>query len=238
MKKLRIVGNKNGSGKMKKRTALVTGGSRGIGKAIAEQLRNEGYEVYTPTRAEMDLSAPESVEKYCESIKDIYFDVVVNNAGINDIHDIDLITDEELNQMMEVNLKSPIRLLRAVTPKMKEGHYGRIVNIGSIWSVVSKRGRTVYSVTKHGIHGLTKTLAVELAEYNILVNTVCPGFTLTELTKKNNTQDEIDAISREIPLGRMAKPEEIASAVCYLVSEQNTYLTGQIIAVDGGYTSK
>ena len=140
--------------------------------------------------------------------------------------------------MMEVNLKSPIRLLRAVTPKMKEGHYGRIVNIGSIWSVVSKRGRTVYSVTKHGIHGLTKTLAVELAEYNILVNTVCPGFTLTELTKKNNTQDEIDAISREIPLGRMAKPEEIASAVCYLVSEQNTYLTGQIIAVDGGYTSK
>lgn len=223
---------------MRKKTALVTGGSRGIGKAIAEQLRNEGYEVYTPTRDEMDLSSPESVEKYCEFIRDIYFDVVVNNAGINDIHDIDLITDEELNQMMEVNLKSPIRLLRTVTPKMKEGHYGRIVNIGSIWSVVSKRGRTVYSVTKHGIHGLTKTLAVELAEYNILVNTVCPGFTLTELTKKNNTQDEIDAISREIPLGRMAKPEEIASAVCYLVSEQNTYLTGQIIAVDGGYTSK
>ena len=140
--------------------------------------------------------------------------------------------------MLEVNLKSPIRILRALVPQMKVQQYGRIVNIGSIWSVVSKRGRAVYSVTKHGIHGLTKTLAVELAGHNVLVNTVCPGFTLTELTRKNNTQEQIDEISKEIPLGRMANPEEIASAVCYLVSERNTYLTGQLIAVDGGYTSK
>lgn len=223
---------------MKERIALVTGGSRGIGKAIAEQLMNEGYKVYTPTRLEMDLSSPNSVEKYCESIRNVTFDVIINNAGINDIHDIDQITDEELDQMMEVNLKSPMRILRALVPNMKEKQYGRIVNIGSIWSVVSKRGRTVYSVTKHGIHGLTKTLAVELAEHNILINTVCPGFTLTELTKKNNTQAQIDEISKEIPLARMAEPEEIASAVCYLVSEKNTYLTGQLITVDGGYTSK
>lgn len=223
---------------MKERVALVTGGSRGIGKAIAEQLMNEGYKVYTPTRLEMDLSSPNSVEKYCESIRNVTFDVIINNAGINDIHDIDQITDEELDQMMEVNLKSPMRILRALVPNMKEKQYGRIVNIGSIWSVVSKRGRTVYSVTKHGIHGLTKTLAVELAEHNILINTVCPGFTLTELTKKNNTQAQIDEISKEIPLARMAEPEEIASAVCYLVSEKNTYLTGQLITVDGGYTSK
>lgn len=237
MNKLRIAGIEREQ-KMIKRTALVTGGSRGIGKAIVQKLKSEGYEVYAPCRIEMDLSLPESVEKYCASVRDIYFDVIVNNAGINDINDIEKITDEELNGMMEVNLKSPIRLLRALTPKMKEKHYGRIVNIGSIWSMVSKRGRTVYSVTKHGIHGLTKTLAVELAEYNILVNTVCPGFTLTELTKKNNTLEQISEISREIPLTRMAEPEEIANVVCYLVSEQNTYLTGQIIAVDGGYTSR
>lgn len=223
---------------MVQRTALVTGASRGIGKAVSEQLKAEGYRVYTPTRQEMELTDVESVNAYCASVSDVVFDVVINNAGINDINDIDAITDEELDRMIEVNLKSPIRILRAVIPNMKKNHYGRIVNIGSIWSVVSKRGRTVYSASKHGIHGLTKTLAVELAEHNILVNTVCPGFTLTELTRKNNTPEQIKEISLEIPMQRMAQPEEIASAICYLVSEKNTYLTGQLIAVDGGYTSR
>lgn len=223
---------------MEKRTALVTGGARGIGKAVAKQLEKDGYEVYTPTRAQMDLSKPETIADYFASIGDVRFDIVVNNAGINDIHDIELVTDEELEQMMEVNLKSPVRILREVVPGMKAQGYGRIVNIGSIWGVVSKRGRTVYSVTKHGIHGLTKTLAVELAEYNILVNTVCPGFTMTELTKKNNTPEQIEQISKEIPIRRMAQPEEIANAVCFLAGESNTYITGQSITVDGGYTSQ
>lgn len=223
---------------MKRRTALVTGGARGIGKAVAQQLERDGYDVYAPTRAQMDLSKPETITEYFASIGSVRFDVVVNNAGINDIHDIELVTDEELERMMEVNLKSPIRILREVVPGMKEQGYGRIVNIGSIWGVVSKRGRTVYSVTKHGIHGLTKTLAVELAEYNILVNTVCPGFTMTELTKKNNTPEQIAQISEEIPIRRMAQPEEIANAVCFLAGESNTYITGQSITVDGGYTSR
>ena len=223
---------------MSKRKAFITGGSRGIGKKIAEQLEKEGYEVYAPTRKELDLSDISSVERFVsEHATDVY-DVIVNNAGINDINDIENVTDDEIERAMQINLISPMKLLRAFVPGMKSIKYGRVVTIGSIWGIVSKRGRVVYSTTKHGIHGLTKTLAVELAEYNILVNTVCPGFTLTELTRKNNTPEQIEAISQEIPMKRMAEPEEIADAVCYLVSERNTYLTGQLIAVDGGYTSR
>ena len=218
--------------------ALVTGGSRGIGKKIVEQLEREGHVVYAPTRAELDLSDENSVKLFLEQHKEERYDIIVNNAGINDINDIENITDEEIERAMQINLLTPLKILRAFVPLMKQKQYGRIVNIGSIWGIVSKRGRTVYSITKHGIHGLTKTLAVELAEYGILVNTVCPGFTLTELTKKNNTPQQIQEISQEIPMKRMAEPEEIADAVCYLVSERNSYLTGQLIAVDGGYTSR
>lgn len=220
------------------RRALITGGSRGIGKAIAEKFQACGYEVITPGRQELDLTSAESIEAYISKNKDVYFDVIVNNAGINDIHAIEEITDDELERMMATNLVAPIKILRGFTGMMKKNHYGRIVNIGSIWAVVSKAGRCVYSATKNGIHGVTNTLAVELAADNILVNTVCPGFTLTELTRKNNTQEEIEAISKDIPMGRMAEPKEIAEVVYFLCSEQNTYLTGQKITVDGGFAEK
>lgn len=220
------------------RRALITGGSRGIGKAIADKFKAEGYEVVTPTRSEMDLSSQESVLAYVKAHEGEYFDVIINNAGINEINEITDITDDELNKTMQINLISPIQLLRGFCGPMKEHRYGRIVNIGSIWAVVSKAGRTVYSATKNGIHGVTNTLSVELAPYNILVNTVCPGFTMTELTKKNNTPEQIASISKEIPMGRMAEPEEMAEVVYFLASEKNTYLTGQKITVDGGYAER
>lgn len=218
--------------------AFVTGASKGIGQAVARFLAAEGYEITAPSHRELDLSSIQSVEKFISKNSDITFDVIVNNAGVNDINDIDSITDREIETMMNVNLISPLMLLRGFIPQMKAAGYGRIVNIGSIWGVVSKPGRTVYSATKHGIHGITKTLAVELAEYNILVNTIAPGFTLTELTKKNNSPEQIRDISQEIPIKRMAQPEEIAQAVCWLAGERNTYITGQLIAVDGGFTSR
>lgn len=223
---------------MAKRVALVTGGSRGIGKAVCEKFEAMGYDVVAPTRAELDLSSSVSVERFLELHEKDVYDVIVNNAGINDVNDIENVTDDEIERAMSINLVTPLKLLRKFVPAMKERQYGRIVNIGSIWSIVSKRGRVVYSMTKHGIHGLTKTLAVELAEYNILVNTVCPGFTLTELTYKNNTAEQIKRIEQDIPIGRMAQPDEIADAIAYLADERNTYLTGQLIAVDGGFTSK
>ncbi len=220
------------------RTAFITGGSRGIGRAIARKFEENGYRVVAPTRQELDLTSSESISNYIEKHRTEYFDVIVNNAGCNDIHEIEGITDEEIENMMSVNLIAPIKLLRGLTGNMKKAGYGRIVNIGSIWAVVSKTGRCVYSATKNGIHGVTNTLAVELAPYNILVNTVCPGFTLTELTRKNNTEAEIEEISRSIPIGRMAEPEEMAEVVFFLCSEKNTYLTGQKITVDGGFAER
>lgn len=223
---------------MVKRVALVTGGSRGIGKAACEKLEALGYVVVAPTRQELDLSSAVSVEAFLELHRNDVFDVIINNAGINDINDIEMVTDDEIERAMQINLVSPLKILRAFVPAMKERRYGRIVNIGSIWGIVSKRGRVVYSMTKHGIHGITKTLAVELAEYNILVNTICPGFTLTELTYKNNSPEQIKNIERDIPIQRMAQPAEMADAIIYFVEDRNTYITGQLIAVDGGFTSK
>lgn len=220
------------------RTALVTGGSRGIGRAICERFEQGGYRVVAPTRAELELRSADSVAAFVKAHETAVFDAIVNNAGINDVHEIEDITDDELVRTMEVNLVSPIRLLRGFVGGMKRAGYGRIVNIGSIWAVVSKAGRCAYAASKNGIHGVTNTLAVELAPYGILVNTVCPGFTLTELTSKNNTPEQIASISREIPLGRMAEPAEIAEVVYFLCSERNTYLTGQKITVDGGFAEK
>lgn len=218
--------------------ALVTGASRGIGRAVAVQLQADGYDVYAPAHAELDLASTESIDSFCKRHQDVTFDILVNNAGLNDIHYVEDVTEDELLGMMRVNLLAPLRLLRGVIPNMKKQQYGRIVNIGSIWGLAGKPGRSVYAATKHGIHGITQTLAVELAPYNILINTVCPGFTLTDLTRKNNTPEQIKDISANIPIGRMAQPEEQAALVCFLVGESNTYITGQQIAVDGGYTSQ
>jgi 3-oxoacyl-[acyl-carrier protein] reductase len=215
---------------------LITGGSRGIGLSTANKFKEQGYDVVVPKRDALDLSNPDSVHEYITKHKNEHFDVIINNAGCNDINMIENITDEEIDSMFHVNLISPIILLRSFVGEMKKHQYGRIVNIGSIWASVSKPGRCVYSATKNGIQGVTNTLALELAPYNILVNTVCPGFTLTELTRKNNTQDEINAISQNIPLQRMANPREIAEVIYFLGSECNTYITGQKIMVDGGYT--
>lgn len=220
------------------KTVLVTGGSRGIGKAVCERFAHAGYRVVAPTREEMDLADASSVEDYIARHHEMAFDVIVNNAGINDIHTIEQITDEEIERAIAINLTSPMRILRGFVGEMKRQGYGRIVNIGSIWAVVSKAGRCVYSATKNGIHGVTNTLAIELAPNGILVNTVCPGFTRTELTYQNNSLEQIAAICAEIPLGRMADPSEIAELVFFLGSEQNTYLTGQKITIDGGFTQR
>lgn len=214
---------------------FITGASRGIGKAIAEIFQGNGHNVFIPKREELDLLNDLSIAEYIKK-HEYDFDVIINNAGINEINLIEDVSDEEINTMMQVNALAPIKLIRGLIKKMKAQNYGRIINIGSIWAVVSKSGRMMYSAAKNAVHGVTNALAIELAPYNILINTVCPGFTATELTYKNNSKEEIENIEARIPLKRLAEPKEIAELIYFLCSDKNTYITGQKIVVDGGFT--
>lgn len=220
---------------MNGKTALITGAARGIGYAIAELFREQGATVLTPARQELDLSCNDSIGKYCSRL-DLPVDIMVNNAGINPLAAADEFSDDDLEETMQVNLMAPMRLMRALSPGMAQRGYGRIVNISSIWSGVAKPRRFVYATTKAGVNGMTRALAVELAAAGVLVNAVAPGFVNTELTRQNNSEEAIRQIAAAIPVGRLSEPREIAEVVAFLCSQRNTYLTGQTIFVDGGFT--
>lgn len=234
------------------KTAIVTGGTRGIGKAIAELIQQLGGHVIVTgtseksrdsfdrkrcTYIQLDLSNQESIGAFLEKVKKIKnIDVLVNNAGINKIEPIDEIDVESWNKIIKVNLTGPMLVTRTVAALMKKRKTGRILNISSIWAVIGKEKRNSYSASKTGLLGLTRTTALDLAPYNILVNALCPGFTLTELTKSILSSSEIKRLSKEVPLGRFAKSEEIARIAVFLCSDKNTYITGQTITADGGFT--
>ena len=217
------------------RTALVTGASRGIGAAIVQRLRADGCNVLAPTRQEMDLESNTSIDAYLSQIKD-HIDILVNDAGINRISILTDIKDQDVDDTLQINLIAPLRIIRKVAPYMQKNGFGRILNISSVWSIVSRAGRISYTMSKAALNGMTRSLAVELAPYNILVNAVAPGYVLTDLTRQNNSEAELETIRQTIPLQRLAEPQEIANIVTFLCSEQNTYLTGQTLVVDGGFT--
>ncbi len=234
------------------KTAVVTGATRGIGKSIASFLVEHGCQtivtgtaatppvdfqggsrVYHSLNLENDASISAFVG-FLESLPKI--DILINNAGINKIEPIDTLSLDTWNKILKVNLTGPMQLIGAVVPKMKAAGRGRIVNISSIWSTRSKEKRHAYSASKSGINGLTRSTAIELAPYNILVNAVCPGFTNTELTDSMLSDQEQQALATQVPLKRFAATEEIAPLVAFLSSDLNTYITGQSITIDGGYT--
>lgn len=204
---------------------LLTGGSRGIGKSIKDLFELRGHDVYSPTREELDLSKPISLPK-CE------FDIVINNAGVNFLKPILDINNDEI---MRINYTSPLEIIQQCLPYMLSKGYGRIINIGSIWIDLAKPQRSVYSASKSALHSLTKSLTVEYASKGILSNTISPGFIATDLTYQNNSEEQLKALRCDIPVGRLGLPEEIAKLAYYLTVD-NTYITGQNIKIDGGYT--
>lgn len=221
---------------MKRKVALITGASRGIGYAVAQKFRQGGYEVLAPARSEMDLLDTQSIAAYCSRLEQV--DVLVNNAGINTLATIDRLEDDVLEPMLQVNLKAPLQIVRALGDRLGGADGGRVVNLSSVWAFVSKEGRCGYTAAKSAIRGITQTLALELAPRQILVNAVAPGFVNTELTRQNNSPQQIAALAEAVPLGRLAEPEEIAGLVWFLGSDENTYITGQTFLIDGGYTCR
>ena len=217
-----------------KKRVLLTGASKGIGKAIYEELKYD-FEIISPTRQELDLNSLDSINEYFKYNNS--FDILINNAGINIIKEIESIVDEDIQKINQVNLIAPLKLIQNCIKHMKNSNQGKIVNISSIWGIRSKEKRTLYSSTKFGIIGQTKALARELAEYNILINAICPGFTATDLTMQSLNKKELEDIVNQIPMRRMAEPKEIAKSVKFLISNDNTYITGQTLVIDGGYTA-
>jgi 3-oxoacyl-[acyl-carrier protein] reductase len=217
------------------RTVLVTGASRGIGAAIADAFRGAGDEVLTPSRAELDLADAPSVQAWCEARGDAGVDVLVNNAGVNPVAPLADLPLDAWQETMAVDLTAPFLLTRALGAGMAARGRGWIVNIGSAYSLVSRAGRGAYTAAKHGLAGLTKTAALELGPQGVLVNAVCPGFVGTDLTYQNNDEATIARLVAQVPLGRLAEPAEVAELVSWLCSDRNSYVTGQVIAVDGGF---
>jgi len=204
---------------------LVTGGSRGIGKAIVTLFKEKGHDVYSPTREELDLTKNFTLLKS-------NFDIIVNNAGINPLKQIEEINDGEV---MQVNYHAPLSIIQQCIPYMLDNGYGRIINLGSIWVELAMSRRLAYSASKNALHALTKAITSEYSDKGIIANTISPGFIGTDLTYQNNSESELQQIKDKVPLKRLGTPEEVAKLV-YQLTVENSFITGQNIIIDGGYS--
>jgi 3-oxoacyl-[acyl-carrier protein] reductase len=235
----------------------VTGGSRGIGRAIALRLAEQGADVAFSYRGneaaaketaaaieafgrkalavQADVSKPESADALIKAALEAFgkIDILVNNAGITRDDLIMRMSLEDWRDVLETNLFGAFYAIKAVTRPMLRAKYGRIINITSVSGQAGQTGQANYSSAKAGLIGLTKATARELASRNITCNAVAPGFVLTELTKDLNADLQAQLTERT-PLGRFGTAEEIANAVAFLVSDEAAFITGQVLAVDGG----
>ena len=228
---------------------FVSGATRGIGASIAQLFIEKGATVYgSATKATdaqqlglagifaADFTHRKEIEGCADFIRSIKPDILINNAGINNPSSFELIDHDEFLRIQQVNVFAPMALCQAAIPSMLLSGWGRIVNISSAWSKKGKEQRAPYSSSKFAIDGLTLSLAIEYAKSGILANCVAPGFVDTEMTRRILGDAGIEKILQNVPIGRLAQPAEIAEVVLWLASPNNTYITGQNIAVDGGFT--
>jgi len=241
---------------LKGKVAIVTGGAQGIGKSIATRLAQEGAnvviadvmeEVAKSTAQEIsqkgneaisirvDVSRLSSVEEMVKKTLDKFgrIDILVNNAGITRDGLVMRMKEEDWDLVLDINLKGAFNCIKAVSPIMMKQKSGKIVNIASIVGIIGNIGQANYSASKAGLIALTKTCARELASRRINVNAVAPGFIQTSMTERLPAQVK-EKLSSQIPFGEIGKPEDVASAVLFLVSEEASYVTGEVIRVDGG----
>lgn len=240
---------------LEEQSVIVTGGSSGIGKAMAERFIEEGADVVIgdidvesgqkvaeeigAEFVECDVSDYEQVENLVEKAveENGKLDCMVNNAGIGSVKNIEEMEIEDYHSTISVDLDGVMYGCKAATPHLKETE-GCIINIASIYGLVGDIGATAYNAAKGGVVNLTRSVADDLAQYNIRVNSICPGFVDTPMTEEALKDEEFkDHVLNNTPLGRVAQPEEIASVAVFLASEEASYITGVNLPVDGGWTS-
>jgi 3-oxoacyl-[acyl-carrier protein] reductase len=234
------------------RVALVTGSTRGIGRAIAETLVGCGAKVAVVGRDKAkaqevsdaiqgaggfncDVGEPASVEALVVEVEKAFgqIDILVNNAGLTKDNILFRLKNEDWDSVLDANLRGAFVAIRAASRGMIKRRWGRIINIASVVGLVGNKGQANYAASKAGLIGLSKSVAKELASRNVLVNVVAPGFIETDMTA-TMTADARTALSQQIPLERLGTPGDIAGSVAFLASEAASYITGQVLVVDGG----
>jgi 3-oxoacyl-[acyl-carrier protein] reductase len=214
------------------RKILVLGGSGDIGHEIVKKFSNDI--VISVGSKDIDLSDKQSVEKFNKQHSN--FDTIIHSAGYNVPGAFESLNLDELEKSVRTNLLGFLPVVQNNIDHWKNTGTGRVVVVSSLYGFISRYGRMPYVISKHGLIGFVKTLAIELGPIGATVNAVTPGYINTKMTSKNNTPETIEKIVKGIPAGRMGTPTEIADAVAFLASEQNTYINGHDLVVDGGYS--